>query len=234
MSLARAQAELLERLHAPALPADEGLAVHHRTLRAAWRGALEHAYPVVLRLVGESFFDAAATRYGEAHPSRGGDLHDFGAHLAAFLGSDGPSAALEYLPDVARLEWAVHRCAQARDPVAFDVAALAALAPERHASLRLVPQAGTALVDSRHAIVTIWEANQPPRDGTPDRPLAPECALVHRDGLEVRVRRLSEADVALLRELLSGASLGHACGDERRAARVPAWVREGLFAGFTA
>ena len=233
MSLARAQAELLERLHAAGVPDDERLAVHHRTLRAAWHGALEHAYPVVRRLVGEGFFAAAASRYGEAHPSCSGDLHAFGARFAAFLAADPHAAALDYLADVARLEWAVHLCAQARDPVAFDIAALAALAPERYAAVRLLPQPGTSLVESAHAIVTIWEANQPERDGTPDRPPAPERALVWRDGLAVRVRRVGD-ECDLLRELLAGASLAQACRDERHAVQLPALVREGIFAGFSA
>ena len=233
MSLAHAQARFLERLHAARAPDDERLAVHHRTLRAAWHGALAHAFPVVQRLVGATFFEAVAVRYGEAHPSSSGDLHEFGARFPAFLARDPHAAALAYLPDVARLEWAVHRCSQAADPRPFDLAALAALSPERHAQVRLVAQPGTALLDSPHAIVSIWEANQPPRDGTPDRALAAECALVCRDGLEVRVRRAGE-EADLLRELLAGATLAQACRDVRRAAWVPALVREGIFAGFRA
>ena len=66
-------------------------------------------YPTVEQLVGAPFFRYAAHEFILAHPSKSGNLHDFGEDLPGFLAGFEPARALAYLPDCARLEWAWHR-----------------------------------------------------------------------------------------------------------------------------
>src|SRR5262249_36772420 len=106
--LAGFQHEFLEAICSDA-PLDDRLSVYRRNVLANQHDALAATYPVVRRLVGDAFFRESATRYALAHPSDSGDLHRFGAHLAAFLAAYAPARELSYLPDVARLEWAVAR-----------------------------------------------------------------------------------------------------------------------------
>lgn len=232
MTLAESQARCLERLLAP--DADAALApgaeIYRRTLRANRRDALRTAHPVVARLVGEAFFAEAAARFAAVEPSRSGDLHEYGAGFAAFLGAYPPAMSLAYLPDVARLEWAVHRCAFAADPVAFDAGALAAVPPSRRERVRLVAQAGTALLACAHPVVSIWEANQPARDGELPGPWEAEVALVFRRGLSVVVSRVGP-EAAMLSRLLGGGTLGEACVLPEDASALPRWVEAGLFRG---
>lgn len=230
MRLARAQARFLERVTAPTRCADPGLEVYRRNLRANWRRALAAAYPVCERLVGAAFFDECAARYAMAHPARSGDLNAHGEAFPAFVAAYPHAAGVPYLPDVARLEWAVHLAAHAADPRPFDAAALAAVPHDLWPSLRLAPQAGSAWVESEHPVVSIWEANQPSRDGSLDGAWRPEAAVVWREGTRVRVHRAGR-DAPLLRQLFAGAPLGQACLDAEDAAAVPRWVAAGLFAG---
>jgi hypothetical protein len=229
MSLAPAQSAFLARVM-QAEDGTAGLDVYRRIVRANTRRALEGAYPVLSRLVGEAFFAEMADRYADAHPSRGGDLHGFGAAFATFIGGYAPARQLDYLPDVARLEWAVHRAAFARDPASFDFAALAALSPTARLEARLEPQPGTVLVESADPIVSIWEANRHDRDGALESAWEGEAALVYREGLHVRVVRAGR-DAPLLARLLAGHPLGEACRDEADAAALPRWVGAGIFAG---
>ncbi len=94
-------------------------------------GALAAVYPVTRRLVGEGFFQYTAACYIARHPSRSGDLHEFGEHFPLFLQSFAPVAALTYLPDVARLEWAYHQVFHAASHPPLDLAALARVPAER-------------------------------------------------------------------------------------------------------
>ena len=143
------------------------LAIYREQALAGWRHALAAAYPVVERLVGPAFFGEAADRHADAHPSASGDLHEYGREFARFLASYPFAASLPYLPDVARLEWAVHEAGFASDAPSFDIAALAAVETARQPELVLAFAPATRLLQSAHPVVALWEANQPGEDGTP-------------------------------------------------------------------
>ena len=209
--LALLQREFIAALYAEAPPADPRLAIHHGNARANWRAALAAAYPTVRRLVGDAFFAAACERYARDYPSRSGDLAAFGAELAGFLEGYPPAAGLAYLPDCARLDWALHRSFHAADAPPFDFAALARVPQERYGNLRLVLHPAAHLLKSAHPVVAIWEANRPERDGTPDRLEGGDHVLVARDGFEPRPSRVPAAEWEVLALLAAGATLDEAC-----------------------
>ncbi|MBI4385110.1 MAG: putative DNA-binding domain-containing protein [Nitrospinae bacterium] len=123
--------------------------------------ALRAAYPVVEQLVGKEFFDGAAWEFIRRYPSRSGDLHDFGAEFAGFLSRFPSAAILEYLPDVARLEWACHKVFFAADRDAFPLDRLAQVPQSRYGHLRFKLNPACRLVRSRFPIRRIWEIHQP-------------------------------------------------------------------------
>lgn len=209
-ALARLQREFIEALYAPDAPADARLAIYHCNARANWRAALAAAYPTVRRLVGDPFFHAACDRYALEYPSRGGDLAAFGGELARFLVGYAPATPLAYLPDVARLDWAVHESFHAADGSRLDLAALARVSPENYGRLRLRLHPAARLLRSAHPVVSIWEANRPDRDGTPDRMAGADRVLVARDGFEPRARLVAADDWDVLALLASGATLDEA------------------------
>jgi len=204
------QREFVAQLFAPAEPADPRVAVYRRNVLANLAGALAATHPVVRRLVGDAFFDEAARRYALAVPSKSGDLNHYGATFDAFLASYGPARELEYLADVARLEWALHESEQAADAPSFDLAALAGVAPGHEDGVRLALHPAVRLVASRHPVLAIWEANQAGRDGTPDREPAPERVLVRREGQRTVAGLVDSAEWNLLVALRGGASMGSA------------------------
>jgi hypothetical protein len=210
-ALAALQRDFIEAIYAEEPPADQRLAIYHGNARANWRGALAAAYPTVRRLVGDAFFDAACDRYAREHPSRGGDLSAFGAELPGFLAGCAPAAALDYLPDVARLDWAVHESFHAADAAPLDLAALARVPPEAYGRLRLRLHPAARLLECAHPVAAIWEANQPQRDGTPSESEGADLVLVMRVGFEPRPRSLARADWEALSAFASGASLEEAC-----------------------
>jgi hypothetical protein len=238
-ALAAYQRQFMDMLFAPAPPGDARLAIYHGAVRANWARALGSAYPVVRRLVGEAFFDAAAEAYGVAHPSRSGDLGAFGDRFADLLAAYGPAASLAYLPDVARLEWAVHESACAADVSPFDFAALERVPADRHGAVRLRLHPAVRLLESAHPVVAIWEANQPGRDATPARLEGADRVLVARHGYDPVPRALARAEWALLDGLARGLTLDEACsvlGDEagQLQSMLVALAGEGVVCGFDA
>ena len=109
-----------------AAAAAERMAIYRRTIRSNYRNALGATYPVVKRLVGLPFFNAVVDAYVEADPSRSGDLNVYGDTFGDFLAHYAPAAEWPYLPDVARLEWAIDEANRAPDSASPD-AVLAAL-----------------------------------------------------------------------------------------------------------
>ncbi|MGH6692125.1 MAG: HvfC/BufC family peptide modification chaperone, partial [Gammaproteobacteria bacterium] len=137
------------------------LAVYQRNALGNYGTALRDVFPVLLRLVGEPFFDQLARAYATQTPSCSGDLHDFGAELGAFLEALPAARDLPYLADVARLEWAVHRTFHGRHTPALDAARLAAVPPERLPDLRFELHPAARLLRSPYPVLTIWHVNQP-------------------------------------------------------------------------
>lgn len=215
-------------------------AIHSRNAFANWTGALADAYPVVARLVGRAFFEEAARRYAIDNPSTSGDLHLLGAMFPEFLSGYPPAKSLGYLPDVAHLEWALHESSRADDARPFDFLALGRLSAKAYGAIRFTLHPAVRLLRSDFPVVAIWEANQPGRDGTPDREGEGDWVLVRRHGLEVSARRLDEPAWRFLAAISAGARLEEAASAfgeasrERLGGALQEFVADGVIAGFVA
>ena len=195
-----------------------GLQAYQAHAGALAERALAAAYPTVQQLLDDAPFGALARTLWRQHPPEQGDADTWGAHLAAFMSQSEDLAGEPYLPDVARLEWAVHLAGRAADDDA-PPAGLQRLADTDPAALWLLPRAGTALVLSPHPVVLIWQAHQPDalhrhdRFGPVRQALAQaqgQAALVWRKGWRVVVEALDEGETALCQAVLQGHSLARA------------------------
>ena len=200
------------QIRAGKLTAARRLEIYRHNVYANLRGALKDIYPVTLAVVGEAFFHHAADQFVRVHPSRSGDLNQFGGDWAAFLGTYPYAAELPYLPDVARLEWAWHEAFHAGDAPPFDSGRLATLPPDTHSTLCFLLHPTVRLVKSDFPILRIWEVNQPGFTGEIDVDWDTPAAslLIYRDladGVSVLIEHLSAAGDAFLRALVQQATL---------------------------
>jgi hypothetical protein len=238
-TLATTQREFIDALYSQQ-PCEPGVEVYRRNMLANLGGALAATFPVVQRLVGEAFFREAARAFVLAHPSRSGDLNEYGETFADFLSAYPHARSLGYLADVARLEWACHESYQAADAAPFDLASLATVPAEGYGQIRFALHPAVRLVRSPHPVEAIWTANQPPRDGTPDREVGPDSVVVRREDGGVRVTAVSSAEWDFLDALSRDATLEEAsvAMDEAFAAKflgegLARLVRDGVIAGFS-
>jgi hypothetical protein len=193
---------------------------------------------VVERLLGEEFFAGMARAYIDGDPPRSPVLLAYGEGFAAFLHDFEPVADLPYLPDVARVEWLVHRAYNAADHIPLDTRALSKIPAKSIGALRfrLSPSLGT--ITSAYPIYTIWRANT--HDATvahigPDA--GPECVLVIRADLDVELIRISPTAAAFIAALSRGETLSRAAtiaeesGDFRLDLTLAMMIRHGAIAG---
>ena len=217
-----------------------GLQAYRANAGALAERALAAAYPTVQPLLGDESFAALARALWQAHPPRHGDVATWGGELPAFIAASAQLATEPYLPDVARLDWAVHQADQAADDEAA-VEGLPLLAGPELPSLRLRLRAGHAVLSSQHPVHAVWAAH---RDDGPDR-FAPvrlafaegraEAVRVRRLGLRSVVDRIDASTAAFEARLLQGMALGDAMAAADEAFAFEPWLidtlqRDGLAA----
>ena len=195
--------------------ATERIAIYRTAMFANYRKALGATYAVVQRLVGAAFFHAAVDEFVRACASTSGDLNVYGDEFADFLATYPHARDLPYLPDVARLEWAIDEAQRAADTARAPAAVLAALAavrPERLTSLRLRLDPSCRLVASAFPILRVWQVNQPDHEGDErvDLDAGADALLVRREASDVSLSQLAPGEHAFLAALAAGAALGAA------------------------
>jgi len=188
------------------------IAIYRNNALGNYRKALAATYPVVQRLVGVSFFNAAIDAFVRAHPSPRGDVNRYGGELPRFLGAYPPARELPYLRDVARLEWAIDQANIAADAPPFDLAAVRAIPEALLGELRFVLHPSAQFVVSAYPIFHIWQVNQPSHAGDDRVDLAEggDALLVRRAADGVVIERLATGEHAFLAALAGNRSLNDA------------------------
>mgnify|MGYP001767504728 CR=1 FL=1 len=188
------------------------LAIHAHHFRLTLIDVIAATYPVVQRLVGEAFFTAAARRYVVAQPPRGPCLFEYGDGFPAFLARLPEARSLGYLPDLARLEWAINRAHHADDVPPLDAAAAEAQIEAPSCDLFIGFDPSCRLVQSAWPIDCIWQAHQQGDDAI--APVDLEAGgvnlFVHRQANEVGWLNLDAAAFAFIGSLLADGRLGKA------------------------
>lgn len=195
------------------IPGEQRLDVYRNNVFGGLTQALHLTYPAVHTLVGEVFFNHMAQGYIREHPSTSGDLTHFGSRFPAFVEGFPSVADLQYLPDVAYLEWLCHVSYHAADHAPLALERLANLPPERYDTLRFRLHPACHLIASSYPIHRIWQICQPDYAGneTVDISLGGINLLVQRTGLRVVPQPLSHGEFALLGAFSSEQSFAEAC-----------------------
>lgn len=209
-SLLEFQARFADALLAGGDDLSPGIAVYRNAVRSSYRKALGATFEAVKRLVGAAFFHGAVDAFARDCPSLSGDLNAFGDRFGEFLAGYGPARDLPYLPDVARLEWAVDeagRAADVRGTREEVLCALATIRPEDLARQRLALAPACRLLESPYPVFRIWQVNQPGFAGDAGVSLEEpgDRLLVRREAGEVLVEKIAPGEYAFLQAIARGA-----------------------------
>ena len=218
---------------------ERGLQAYRSNGHALAQRVLAAAYPVVAALMGAKNFDGLSRHFWQSSPPARGDMAQWGEAFAAFIESLDDLAREEpYLPDLARVEWALHLAAAAADG-APDLSSLGLLQTIDAAALTLVLCPGARALPSSFPVVSIVLAHM---DGTPSlqqagerlRKRIAETALIWRQGLKPALRQAQVGEAPFVGALQQGGSLDSALSAAPGfdfAAWLPPAVRTGLLLG---
>jgi hypothetical protein len=206
------------------------IAVYRNNVRAAYYRVLRDAFPVVHKLVGDSYFRRLAHDYFLAHPPASRLVARYGDNLPAFIAAYPSCASFPYLSDVARFEilWLQAYHAQECAPLPVDAITRRLAVDPDLAMIRLHPSA--RIFASRFPISEIWRNNR--KDDPAPMSIRPtqEYILLVRPEQDVRVQEISRGAYLTLRSLEETARLGEAFGKEFDAGEDLASVFQQIFA----
>jgi hypothetical protein len=191
------------------LSPQQAIGIYRNTFIAGAIKALRLSYPAIERLTGADFFDHAAAHFVDASPPRSGCLDDYGAGFGEFLETFEPAAGLPYLPEVARLEWAVNKALHAGDETPLDAEDFCAAAQIAPARLVLTPHPSLSLLETAFPADAIWRAVLAEDDDALSALSlggGPFYLLTSRDAEGVQVNRLSKEAYQFLFALCAGHS----------------------------
>jgi len=200
--------EMSKHLCVPNSTPERRLSIYRNNTLSNLNGAMRQVYPIVDKLVGAAFFDQAVRQFILECPSSSGDLNDYGDHFAEFLAAYQPAAELSYLPDVARLEWALEKAYYAADHGPLELSRLGMIPPERYNDLRLTLHPSIGLIQSDYPLQEIWRVHQSDYqgDGTVDLHAGTVWLLITRRELECLIEPITQAEYIFLRCLHEGNS----------------------------
>jgi Putative DNA-binding domain len=250
--LAQQQTALLDLLHLNAtnlvaLPADSitasgiisfknqastvrGLRAYRANAQELSAKALEASYPTMQQLLGIENFGHLAQSFWQTEPPQRGDLAQWGQGLAEYLPRVPQLQTLlaehAYLPDVARVEWALHVAATASDAM-LDAESFQLLASHDPAQLGLKLSPACALICSMYpvtAIVQLHDARAVDTHAAARGSIAnrePQTALIWRQGFRPVLGVADPASSDLIQAILEGQSLARAV--DAALAQKPDW-----------
>lgn len=213
--------------------AERALQAYRANAGALAERALAAAYPTLAELLGDEAFGQLARAFWHAAPAPCGDMARFGADLAGFIDAGDQLRDEPYLPDLARLEWAVHRAASAADG-RQEPPPLQRLVQADAAELRLLLRPGSAIVCSAHPVQAIRQAHRLPQGAERDEAFAQvrhrraagegDNAFVFRNGWRVDVLPVADADARFIAATIGGSTLAAALDAGGEGFDFEAWL----------
>lgn len=219
------------------------LEVYHRAYRLRLLEALGKDYPGLRALVGDETFETICRAYIDRHPSHHPSLRWFGRHLAIFLRSSGDDAAQPLWAEVAEFEWMTGECFDEKDSAIVAVEAMAGVAPDRWAGMRLRFQPAIRRLRLRWNAPAIWQATRE-AGAMPSTEVSATGVpwLLWRRDMKIHWRSVAGDEDAALAAAMAGAPFGELCellsahaGRDAAALRAASllrqWLSDAMIAG---
>ena len=182
--------------------------VYRNNVAVSLTEALETAFPVVRKLLGEQNFHTLAGVFLRQHPPSSPLMMFYGAAMPEFLASFEPTSKIGYLPGVARLELALREAYHAADANPIDPGGLQALAPDTLMARCIELAPSLRLVRSPWPVFAIWKFNT--EAGAPKPKMEAQDVVILRQDLDPVPQLLPPGAGAFITSLLDGRPFGDA------------------------
>ena len=203
-------AKLAPAIVADAFDAAERLAIYRNNFLIGLGEALKANFPVTLQLLGGDFFEQAARRFILAKPPEQPCLFEYGAGFPDYLRDLPQLAAMSYVAEVARFEFARIAAYNAPTEAYLTADRLAGLSPEQLEAIPLRLARHVQTVAVRAPVLALWQAHQKPEPDLAgiDMNARPHSLLVCRPDRLLIMREVDEPAARFLSAATDETSLG--------------------------
>lgn len=199
---------IIAQIDGRALGAAARLGIYRNAIAATRLRVLSESFPAVRALVGAAFFEQLAHRYAARHPSRSGDLCEYGGQFAEFI-ERSPEAMepVPYLADVAQLECLRQQAALAADARVTPEQRRLRVVSNNQRGLQAAFHPSVRAIHSAFPLFTIHRWCDTPTAPAPRLDDGPECGLIWRADGEVVQSAIHPASYAFAQALLEGGTV---------------------------
>jgi hypothetical protein len=215
----------------------ERVAVYRGSSREARLSTLDVVFPVCFSILGQRCFRGLAAAYLDQTPSASGDLNLYGAAFPGFLDRSlrdvEALVGLDYLPDLARLEWSWHAVYYAPEDSPFDMEGFARESAGQGAEgIRFRLGADLRLLSSGFPVHEIWRRHRE-GENTDSVPMGSgDLLVIRRVGFAPSVEEIESDLFALLDAIEEGSPLGALVAAGLDLEPLPGLIAAGWIASF--
>jgi hypothetical protein len=187
------------------------LQIYRNNIIGSLTKAMQLTYPLIVILTGENFAATMMGSFVRENPPREACLARYGTGLDRFIETFAPAQSLPYLPDIARLEWAMNESFYAPDDGPLSPADLESISHCELADMTLRLRSSVRLLESHWPLLAIREfCLQENRDDseTLDLDQGGCKIMVYRPALSVELVSVDLAEYDFLHGIQAGRPLG--------------------------
>ena len=221
------------------------LKIYQNNAFQALLSSLQSSFPVCQTVVGERCFEQLAQQYCNRYPLKDANLNHYGAqyprlladevkHHQAFIG-------LEYLPELAMLEWALKQGYYAQDrsayvqlPLVHELDQLALLSEAQQQQAVLLLQPDIELLSCHYPVQQVWLKHQATAEQshTTSCDSAANYLLIFRDRFKVNFKQISAPQAQLIMAIKQSMSLGQLTSTDVDLSELTQLIQQGWIAGY--
>ena len=142
------------------LTSEQRLGIYRGSVHGILTSSLGVTFPVTKSLVGEKFFDKMCDVFIDQYPPTSPFFAKYGGDFPEFLALFEPAKSINYLSDVAALEWARHKVWHEVLLEPVDFSEMASLTEEQQTTVWFELKQSLRLIESEYRIDLIWFAHQ--------------------------------------------------------------------------
>ena len=184
------------------------LEIYRNNVFGNFDSVLEIIYPITKKIVGENYFDNLCKKYHKQHPSKSGNLDDYGKYFYKLINDLKSEHKLPYLKDVAKIEWQCHFAYFTKDVAGFEVEKFQNLKEKELFKVRFKLHPSSYLLASKHPIYSVWKFSESDKKQKLNLgKLKNEWVLIERANWKTNVLELSEPEFLFLKHIKKGQNL---------------------------
>ncbi len=221
------------------------LKVYQNNAFQALLSSLQSSFPVCQTVVGEHCFEQFAQQYCNRYPLCDANLNHYGAQFPRLLGDEVKQhqafIGLEYLPELAMLEWTLKQGYYAQDrsdfvqlPQVHGLEELARLSEALQQQAVLLLQPDIELLSCHYPVQRVWLKHQATTEQshTASCDSATNYLLIFRERFKVSFRQISAPQAQLIMAIQQSLSLGQLTNTCVDLSELPQLIQQGWIAGY--